>query len=185
VYNNRGVAAPHCDWLWRLLTAAASHRLRRLATPVPSGVGRLVTVDEPLRQASDGDSFRLVALWPGARQACRDEDSISRSRATRRADRRSRGSWRATPPAASLREFAPRHGISTWTLYCWRRRLAAKPSAPPAREPQLVAVDVVGLDRRPKELGYEIVLPGGACLRVSRDFEAAPVAAFVVVVRGC
>lgn len=85
----------------------------------------------------------------------------------------------------SLREFAQRHGISAWTLYGWRRRLSAKASAAPALEPQLVAVEVVGLEQRPREFVYEIVLQGGTCLRVPRDFEAARVAELVALVRAC
>jgi hypothetical protein len=43
----------------------------------------------------------------------------------------------------SLRSFAARHGLSAWTLYGWRRRLAIKSSNARVSEPQLVAVDVL------------------------------------------
>lgn len=85
----------------------------------------------------------------------------------------------------SLRRFAALHGVSAWTLYGWRRRLATRPSIPPLPEPQLVAVDVVGVQHRPPATGYEIALPGGTCLRLPRDFEARRVAELLAALRPC
>lgn len=88
----------------------------------------------------------------------------------------------------SLRSFAARHGLSAWTLYGWRRRLAIKQAQPvPEREPQLVAVDVVDADRggaRPA-FEYEIALPSGATLRLPRDFDARRVAELLAALRPC
>lgn len=89
----------------------------------------------------------------------------------------------------SLRSFAARHGLSAWTLYGWRRRLAVKPAQPQtsAREPQLVAVDVI--DAGPRRSGpafeYELALPSGATLRLPRDFDARRVAELLTALRPC
>lgn len=85
----------------------------------------------------------------------------------------------------SLRRFAAVHGVSAWTLYGWRRRLSGKPTITPAIEPRLVAVDVIRAQPGSAASTYEIALPGGACLRLPRDFEARRVAELLEALRPC
>ncbi len=84
----------------------------------------------------------------------------------------------------SLRRFAALHGVSAWTLYGWRRRLSSKSTITPIAEPQLIAVDVTRAQPGSAST-YEIALPGGACLRLPRDFEACRVAELLEVLRPC
>lgn len=85
----------------------------------------------------------------------------------------------------SLRRFAAQQGVSVWTLYAWRRRLAKKSAAAPLAEPALVAVDVIGAQPRSPTATYELALPGGACLHLPRDFDAQRVAELLLALRSC
>ncbi len=86
----------------------------------------------------------------------------------------------------SMRELAMRHGVSTWTLYEWKRRLhiERRERKAPSR---LVAVDVVGSSRSEIEAAgcYEVILPDGCRVRVPSSFSGARVAELIAAVRSC
>ena len=85
-----------------------------------------------------------------------------------------------------MQRFAELAGVSTCTLYAWKRRLAVGGVEGRKGKSQLVAVDVIGRDARsPVGDMYEIRFPNGASLRVPRDFDIARVSDLVAVIRAC
>lgn len=84
----------------------------------------------------------------------------------------------------SVRTFAAQHGVSAWTLYEWRRRLADSRERPVTTS-RLVAVDVVGRGQPLSESvsGYEVHLPDGCRVRVPANFVAARLSELLSVLR--
>ena len=85
-----------------------------------------------------------------------------------------------------MRELAMRHGVSTWTLYEWKRRLDAERRERKAPS-RFVAVDVVDPSRGELEASvcYEVILPDGCRVRVPSSFSGARVAELIAAVRSC
>jgi len=93
-------------------------------------------------------------------------------------------------PGLSAAEVARKHGISTGLLYTWRQRLLAGPNAvitrtaprfaevamaaaPAAAEPGPPAVMAASPTPSPRSAGLiEIILPGGASVRVDAEVDA-------------
>ena len=91
--------------------------------------------------------------------------------------------WRDSGRKA--REFAEEHGVTPWTLYYWRKRLAREERRPRRRRRRpprvtLAPVQVVA-DGRAGEL--EILLAGGDRVRVSADVPAETLQRVIQVLR--
>jgi hypothetical protein len=91
------------------------------------------------------------------------------------------GEWQAS--GLTQAEFCRRRGIKAVTFAWWKRRLrgsagalpaAQAGSAPPAGRPAFVELALPT-----HQAGYELALPGGACLHLPADFDAERVARFV------
>jgi transposase-like protein len=71
---------------------------------------------------------------------------------------------RQREPQTRLNDFCRKHGISPWTYYFWRKRLAERESnAPKVQQPAFVAVATDSSSTYPS--GFEIVFPTGVILR--------------------
>lgn len=82
---------------------------------------------------------------------------------------------------APARRFAQEHGVTTWTLYYWRQRVARQARA--ARRPRLAPVHVVCTpdDRGQEDL--EIVLASGDRVRVSAQVSGEALRRVIEILR--
>jgi hypothetical protein len=99
----------------------------------------------------------------------------SASRPGRRPDPATHQRWqqrldRFRNSGLAVADFCDREGISTASLYAWRRRLQADPTPPDADAPRLVPVRLV---TPPTSAPVELVLPSGCVLRLSPDCDLA------------
>jgi hypothetical protein len=90
----------------------------------------------------------------------------------------------------SLRAFAAARGLSQWTLYGWRSRLArstSNGSAARARRPgSFVAVDIVGSRETADDpTRFEVVLADGCRVIAPRDVALERLAELVRALRSC
>jgi hypothetical protein len=93
--------------------------------------------------------------------------------------------WRDS--GATARVFAQEHGITTWTLYYWRKRLAGeeRPARPRRRRRssrvRLAPVHLVGSDGHGNDL--EVMLAGGDRVRVPAGIPAETLQRVIQVLR--
>lgn len=89
----------------------------------------------------------------------------------------------------SLRAFAAARGLSQWTLYGWRSRLASsksRRSAARARPAGFVAVDIVGSRETADDpTRFEVVLADGCRVIAPRDVALERLAELVRALRSC
>jgi hypothetical protein len=90
----------------------------------------------------------------------------------------------------SLRAFAASRGLSQWTLYGWRSRLArskSRRSAARAQRPGgFVAVDIVGSrETTDSSTRFEVVLADGCRVIAPRDLALERLADLVRALRAC
>lgn len=97
------------------------------------------------------------------------------------------GAWEQS--GLSQAEFCRRRGLKAVNLAWWKRRLRGSPGTPRAgrqrrmRSAGRAAFVELALPSHPGcgRLGYELVLPSGACLRLPDDFDPEQVARLVQV----
>jgi hypothetical protein len=93
--------------------------------------------------------------------------------------------WRVS--GVKARAFAQEHGITPWTLYYWRERLAdqERPTRrrKPGRRVTLAPVHVVASAARDESGALEIVLAGGDRVRVSEGVSPEALRRVVQVLR--
>jgi transposase len=68
----------------------------------------------------------------------------------------------------SVTAFCRREGISSQAFYYWKQKLAALPPAPASEQPRLLPVRLLA-----PPTPVEVVLPGGAILRLAPDCDLA------------
>ena len=73
--------------------------------------------------------------------------------------------------------FCAAEGVSESNFYLWKRRLAARPSAPATRAPSVVPLRIAS----PAAACIELTLPSGAVLRFPADTDVPRV---VAILRG-
>ena len=99
----------------------------------------------------------------------------SASRPGRRPDPATHHLWqqrldRFRKSGLAVADFCEREGISTASLYAWRRRLRADTVPNTADEPRLVPVRLV---TPPPSAPVELLLPSGVVVRLSPDIDPA------------
>jgi hypothetical protein len=85
---------------------------------------------------------------------------------------------------APARHFAQEHGVTTWTLYYWRQRVARQVRA--ARRPRRMRLAPVHVVGTPDGRGYddlEIVLASGDRVRVSAQVSEEALRRVIEVLR--
>lgn len=82
----------------------------------------------------------------------------------------------------SVAAFARRRGISAWTLYAWKRRLAQERGAGPGQDRGFVEVQVVGSRKAPP---IELELPQGVRVVVPSGVEEEDLRRVLAVLSSC